>query len=471
MGENKPNLMNMKDEPKGRHPAGRHADRNSAGRHGKKLNANISEEGAQYSGRKLGAVARGATALFFAAGVNLGVSACTTGGGLKDTGPDAGKDTDTETITGDTDTGWDTDTGTAGPECGTGEADYEAVLGHNEKTLLGPVGHWMTIVDMSFSGQFAEVRFINEDFELVNTEGEVVEEGDISGYALLSLDGNPSITVTFGGEEQTITLCGVYRFADGVDAAHFTTDHEDGFMHCDYVDNGNLSVPEFSEVNASVVQRTREMIHTHGFIPDVDTGEDQECPGTEQEFVYESTSFVSPQDMNAPVSLSSIPSSELSFVELRGKEHLVLDIDAEQPMVEIVDDLNHGTLWVYESMTAGDLTVHFMGKGFGNLPEFAFQYPGIDEENQISVEQYGDKTLKIRIYDEQNQLVESFMLKYGDVVWDMLNYKVDAAVYREDDTMALSEGSTVKIGTKEYDVSIFTNEEGIKGWVLTPAEE
>ncbi|MBD3390355.1 hypothetical protein GF415_05420, partial [Candidatus Micrarchaeota archaeon] len=291
MGGERPDLMKKEEEPKGRHPAGRHANRNSAGRHGKRLGAEVSEEGPNTANRVFGSVARGARAVFLAAGVGLAVVACTTGGGLKDTIPDAGQDTDSETITGDTDTGWDTDTGTTGPECGTGGADYETVLGHGEKTLLGPVGHWMTVVDMSFSGQFAEVRFTNEQGELVSTEGEVVEEGDISAYALLSFDGDPSVTVALGGEEQAIALCGVYRFSDGVDAAHFTTDNEEGFMHCEYVDNGNLSEPEEYEFSGATTQFVRVMTHTHGFIPDIETGEDQECPGTIQDFVYEESTF------------------------------------------------------------------------------------------------------------------------------------------------------------------------------------
>lgn len=462
MGGNRPDLLRIEDGPKGRHPAGRHANRSSAGRHGKKLNADVSEEDPQTTGRKLGAVARGATALFFAAGVGLGVSACTSGGGFKDTIPDAGQDTDSETTTGDTDTGWDTDTGTAGPDCGTGEADYEAVLGHSGKTLLGPVGHWMTVVDMSFSGQFAEIRFTNEQGELVDTEGEVVEEGDISAYALLSVDGNSSVTVSFGEEEQTISLCGVYRFADGVDAAHFTTDNGDGFMHCEYVDNGNLSAPEEYEFSGATTQFVQVMTHTHGFIPDIETGEDQECPGTTHDFVYEESTFEGPIQLG----VYSIPGMGFgNLVRMRGEEfHFVESgIESDEPYMDVAGNQQSEMLSLpFQSISLEGLDATWTGTGEGGGPLFSYDYPNATHISEEDVSE-NEKIIRVWVGDD----VKEFNLRFstpgvfadGNVAATLLS-----------GMQRITDGSQILVNGEAFNVSLYCSG-AIEGFRLTPSEE
>ncbi len=460
MGRNKFNLVKHEDGPKGRHPAGRHADRTSAGRHGKKLGADVSEEAPQESGRALGAVAKGAAAVFFAAGVGLGISACTTGGGLKDASPDAGNDTDSETTTVDTDTGWDTDTGTAGPECGTGEADFEAVLEQGEKTLLGPEGHWMTIVDMSFNGQFAEVLFTNENFDPVNTEGEVVEEGDISSYALLSPDS--SITVDFGGEEQTISLCGVYRFAAGVDAAHFTTDHEDGFMHCDYVDNGNLSIPEEYEFSVAITQFVQVMTHTHGFIPDIETGEDHECPGTTQEFVYEESTFEGPIHLG----VYSVPGMGFgNLIRMRGEEfHFVESgTDYDGPYMDVAEK-QQSTIFKspFQSVSLDGLEATWTGTGEGGGPLFSYDYPNATHISEEDVSE-NEKIIRVWVGDD----VKEFNLRFSTPGL-FADGSVAATLLRG--MQRITEGGQVMVNGEKFVVSLYC-EEFIEGFRLTPQEE
>ncbi|MBD3397762.1 hypothetical protein GF412_01370 [Candidatus Micrarchaeota archaeon] len=469
-------IVNRMEEPapNGRHQAGRAIPKSSTGRHGRALGADISEEPheegrAMRSLRAVGRLAkkagRGATAMFLAAGVGMLVVACSECEGSKgqDAGPDASADVDTDTDS-DTDTG--TDTGSSeGPECGVYEGkDHESLLGLDEKELLGPVGHWMKLVNMSFSEQIAEVVFLNENWENVNFEGEVVEEGDLSSYFVFDLADTHSLTVSMGGLEQQITLCGVYQLESGDLIAHLITDNEDGFMHCEYVDNGSLSPPEEYEFSETIIQRVYVQSHVHGFLPDIQTGEDHECPGTVSDFVFELTEF----DPYISPAFATVPGEYPNEMEMRSTTQNFIDIgqDSEAHHVRFSKYADYGVLEEpFDSLSCAGLTVTWTENTFEGFPLFSYEYPGADyiSEEVISAEER-------KAYVWIGSTIKEFVLRHPEpsLIISAENQELALSIFSG--IQELRDGDQVEIAGQPYDVELHIVSQRIAGFKLRPAE-
>ena len=465
-----PRTLALKEEIVGRHPAGRHGDRTSSGRNGRKLlSEDITEEekGTDTKPRGRGvldAVGTTAAIVFFACGVGSVNVACTEVCDQKNT--DAGCEAcDTDTSV-DTDTDTDTETGEEGPVCDTYDGeDHEAVLEEGEKELLGPVGHWMKIVSLGFSNQIAEAVFMNEGWEKVDFEGNVVEEGDLAAYFIFSAD-NPTLTVSMGGREQEITLCGVYDLGDGTLVAQFITDNEEGFMHCAYVDSGSLAGPVEYAFSETVTQKVSVQTHNHGFIPDVETGEDQECPGTVSDFKFERTEF----EPSLSPTLATVPGEAPNPLEMRGTTQNFIDVgqDAEGKYLRFASTSANGVLEqpLDASLSCGGLTATWAGNAWNLMPLFSYEYAGADyiAEEIISSEER-------KVYVWIGSTIKEFVLRHPEPIPFGTEEQQGLGLSMFTKVQELREGGQVTIGNKTYDVTLNTESSRISGFVLRPPEE
>jgi hypothetical protein len=464
--------------PAGRSLAGRAIQKTSSGRHGRQMFGDISEEAPEGSrfGKAITAIgsvakktATGAAVILLASAIGTGLASCSQGGGLKDI-PDAGWwDTDSETEM-DTDTDSETDSEPPGPECGTYVgADHEAVLAKGEKELLGPVGHWMKVVDLAFGGQLAEVVFMDEQWEKVDFEGNHVEEGDLAAYFLFS-EGNPTLAVDMGGIEQEITLCGVYELESEELVAHFITDNEDGFMHCSYVNSGNLADAGEYEFTPATTQSVRVMSHSHGFIPDIETGEDEECPGAVKEFVYEQSSYVEDDSEPIPVGLVSIPGIGFNnMVMLRGTGYHFcetgVDSGTDTAYLEVAESQESGILTnTFQSIEVDGLEVTWTGVGTGGEPLFSYEYPGA-----VYISDEAVSANEKNIYVWTGTDVREFNTRFTTPSVFMEN---NLPITLLSGIQFLMQGSQIVVGGETYDVSVYTaTGQEIEGFRLTPAVE
>ncbi len=459
---------------KGRRPVGRTENRSSTGRHGQKMPGTVSDEEIQLGRagtiiRAIGTVAKKAgqatAVLVLACAVGSAV-ACSEGGGLK-VQPDSGMDTDTDS---EVDTDTDTDTEPLGPECGIYEgADHETVLAKDERELLGPVGHWMEVVNLSFNEQVAEVMFMNEGWENVNFDGEVVEDGDLASYFMFDLEDKATVTVNMGGTEQTITLCGVYELEDGTLIAHLIIDNEDGFMHCAYVDSGSLADAGEYAFNAVTTQSVRVMSHSHGFIPDLETGEDEECPGSVQDFIYEESSYV--EGASEPIDVGLVPGPGLSFsnmVRMRGTAfHFCetgVDAATNSAYMKVAEGQESDTLTAFfQTIEVDNLEVTWTGGGASGDPLFSYDYPGA---TYISEEDVSANEKIVRVWVGGDVL--KFNLRFSTLgfVGNDLSITVLSGL------QTLRQGNRVLVNGETYDVDLYTTTgQEIDGFRLTPVVE
>gem|GEM_PF-2358028 len=461
---------------KGRHSVGRAENRSSTGRHGQKMPGTVSDEEIQSTRfgrviRAIGTVAKKAgqatAVLVLACAVGSAV-ACSEGGGLK-VQPDSGIDTDTDSEV-DTDTDTDTDTEPLGPECGIYEgADHETVLAKDERELLGPVGHWMEVVNLSFNEQVAEVMFMNEGEDNVNFDGEVVEDGDLTSYYVFDLEDKATLTVNMGGIEQTITLCGVYELEDGTLIAHLIIDNEDGFMHCAYVNSGSLADAGEYAFNAVTTQSVQVMSHSHGFIPDIETGEDEECPGSVQDFIYEESSYV--EGASEPIDVGLVPVPGLSFsnmVRMRGTAFHFCETGVDpvtNVYMKVAGDQESDTLAdTFQSIEVSNLEVTWMGVGVGGEPLFSYDYPGA---TYISEEDVSANEKIVRVWVGSDILEFSLRFSTPNPFWSN-----ELAVHLLSDVQTLMPGSQVVVNGETYDVDVYTTTgQEIDGFRLTPVVE
>ena len=465
------NVVNRELDAGRLRPLGRAVEKASNRRHGRGITADITEEERMDPEPKgkaiLRAIGKGAAVVIFACGVGSLLVACSQNSPHVDAGPDAA-DIDTDT---DSETDTETDTEPLGPECGIyGGADHETVLAKDERELLGPVGHWMEVVNLSFNEQVAEVMFMNEGEENVNFSGEIVEDGDLTSYYVFDLEDKSTLTVDMGGIEQTITLCGVYELEDGTLIAHFITDNEDGFMHCAYVDSGGLADAGEYAFNAVTTQSVDVMTHSHGFIPDLETGEDQECPGAVQDFVYEESSYV--EGDSEPIEVGLVPGPGLSFsnmVMMRGTAfHFCetgVDSVTNSVYMKVAGNQESDTLTAFfQTIEVDNLEVTWTGGGAGGEPLFSYDYPGA---TYISEEDVSANEKIVRVWVGSDVLKFNLRFSTLDLFGDN-----DLSITLLSDIQTLRQGNRVLVNGETYDVDVYTTTgQEIDGFRLTPVVE
>lgn len=406
------------------------------------------------------------TGAFLAAGAIA--AACASNSSIEnDAGTDSGLDsdtiTDTESDTVDTDTGTDTGTYEACSADYTG-ADNQASLEQDGKVLLGPIGHWMKNVNLSFGEQVAEVMFTNEEGEQVGLDGNPIEQDGISGYYLFNGIGS-TLTVTMGGFEQTITFCGVYELDDGTLVAYFVTDNEDGFMDCAYVDSGSTMDMGVYTFDGDTTQTVVEQRHYHGFIPDPETGQDEECPGSTYHLMWEKSTFEEPIDVGS-VSEIGVPGNP---VMLRGIAYSFVEAleDDAGVFVKIAENESADTLSPFGSIALGAFeAIWTVDEGSGETL-FSYTYPGatyIAEEDISSSE----KLIRVWVGLE----VKEFVLRFAQATDEETGEPRLKATLLSG-VQELRNGGQVTVNGALYNVSIDTVYVGtqVRQWYLYPVAE
>ncbi len=446
---------------KGRRPVGRAIVRDSNGRHGRGIVADITEEEGLAREPKGKAVIRaigaGAAVVLFACGVGSVLVACSEGGGLKD--PDAGMDTDTETDTGsevDTDTG----TGEEALVCEHHEGplyDYEAKLAEGDTARLTVEGHEIELIVLDVGNQTVQVHVTDgEGNPILNGDSDFIFEGT-----------ETEITFDLDGEMVTLTLCWVVEVPEGADAgvedagteglapgiyAKFITDGEHGFVHCEEADEYTSTETEYL-VDVNTVQTITKTYYNEG-----ETG-DAECEGVTTEFHMEVSSFEAPLPIQ-----ENLPGGEDKSVKVRGATLNLLEVSFNSSILgaRLGKQLASGNLHEDESVTGASLEVEYKGTGTSTGPDFAFKYPGIDEDTDLWVENTGDNEKTIYVLTSTDLLV--FTLRFGNANWDG---SIDVSLLKDVQRM---ENGTFTVGGAEYEVGMDVTPTEILGWTLTPVD-
>jgi len=208
------------------------------------------------------------------------------------------------------------------------------------------------------------------------------------------------------------------------------------------------------------------MTHSHGFIPDLETGEDLECPGSVKEFVYEESSF----DEAVSAGSVSIPGMGFSnMVRMRGIAHHFcetgIDSTTNAVYMEVAGDQESDTLTsFFQTIELGNLEVTWTGLGAGGEPLFAYDYPGATyiSEEDVSA---NEKTVRIWVGSD----VLEFSLRFstpGVFAGD------DLSITLLSDVQTLMSGTQVVVNGKTYDVDVYTTTgQEIDGFRLTLAIE
>ncbi len=198
------------------------------------------------------------------------------------------------------------------PGCDYDEANtHFALLGKDEKAVLGPSGHLMIGVDTDYHeiDPKATVKFQTK------LEGDVYSDGDPANSAVEYVfdANNRQLTISFPDEEsnmvmQAITFCGIEE-----GKAIFETDYVDGFLQCEHI---NITeTPIYSEVvNGNVTEALAVTTATLGFSPTGSVHEDV-CNdlGLVTRIVEQTADF------DAALGAGSVPEevlSNLSFAEV-----------------------------------------------------------------------------------------------------------------------------------------------------------
>ena len=375
-----------------------------------------------------------------------------------------------------------TDAGLSGSELCTDEFaghKWQALIGTNDVALVGPEGHWLKGVEVDPENGAVLVSFQNVDGEAVMTNGDVMEG---EGSPIFTFDeNNKDITVTFGGVEQTISFCGFF-FYEGEIYAFLQTDALDGFFKCEFVED-TLDSQSTHEVNSNVAQERTLTIAKEGFTPDesydpVDPAceDPEQLGGIVEKFVSEDSTFTGGLDAN------TVPSTELSYVNVRGGEYLV--VSAVNGKVQIVGELGSDTLAVGDTVSAeynGDvvLQVVYLGLDIYGKHSFGANYEGESDGYVVVSEVEGEPNLRlISVLSETNPgvTIDEFVVRFEELVTTD-EPALKASIYREGDIKQLQDGGAVAIRSKEapdegsyesYDVALTVDGEGaVTGWTLS----
>ena len=135
------------------------------------------------------------------------------------------------------------------------------------------------------------------------------------------------------------------------------------------------------------------------------------------------------------------------------------------PSARLGKQIASGNLQEDESVTGASLEVEYKGTGTSNGPDFAFKYPGIDEDTDLWVEDTGDNEKTIYVLTATDLLV--FTLRFGNENWDG---SIDVSLLK--DVQRMEPFAVFTVGGADYDVAMAytTENDAITGWVLTPSD-
>jgi len=416
-------------------PVGRAIQKTSTGRHASII-AEPAEEGARSSPIKnaIKAIGRAAATVFLACAVGALVTACYKGQGQNEdyAAPNEVDDKINPSLVVSSEN-------LCGEYSG---ADYEAALPLEGRALLAPIGHWMRVAELNSEGTSAKLILETDLYVPVDSEGNPAEE-PVSQP--VDADSH-TFAVSFGGETQHITLCDVIEGEDGEELAYFVTDHPDGFMHCDYVHSGSLGVAEEYEFNSTITQSVVASKLYHGFIPNIETGEDPECPGTEALLKWEESSFES----LFPLGLISLPGMGFSnTLVINGVEYVFSKTGGTtgSAYLEIAHEAESAVLGeVFESIELNGLVVTWTGVSGSGVPTFSYSYPDSDFISEEALTE-NDKTILVWSGSE----VLSFSVRFstpGGIMGNTLSITLLQGVER------IEEGGTVELSGVLYDTSL-----------------
>lgn len=339
-------------------------------------------------------------------------------------GENKNENEDTDTVT-ETEMGTDTDseidTGSEDSDTGTGQfnaceefqndsiEDNQATVQEGGSLIVGPTGYWMQVVIADANNQLAEVHFMDEMFNPVDSNGNPSQNEEES-YAVSTMD-NPTLTVGFGGEEQEITICGVIETVDGKKLAMFVTNRAKGFMECDYVNSGSDSNPEEYQVSTWTMETIVVSTHHQGFVQ----GE-AECPAeADSFFVQEAAGF----DIPLPEQ-DNIPGEYFPTIKVRNNVFDLLAVLASQLKMRIAPTTEVARLCEGDSTTKDGLTVTYTGPEQNNAPNLAFAYEDVDQFQETAVSA-NEELLSMDV----DGATKEFVLRYSTPEYSGLdsNYK------------------------------------------------
>lgn len=328
--------------------------------------------------------------------------------------------------------------------------------------VLGPDGVIMK-ADIVTAGsadvKYVQVSFTDLDGNTLDSAGNIVQGLEDKYNAIEELHtASPTITVIFGGETQTITLCSI-RTVEGENVAHLTTDREEGFLWCEVVDR-NVTDSETRAVNSEVEQRIEVTTHEKGFV--MDKRGDEGCnSATMRETVVSEESVFSPE-------ISGVPDTELSIVKIRGVEYVLLSVDEAEGEAKVVKRLNSDTE-VSETnavYATGGLSVMYDGMGDGGAPLLAFEYNG--DDRFVSEERVSENTSIVTVNDESGDPVQTFMVRFTTPDSDG---NMQVAVYDGDAVKTIVQGGTYEFGSQRFDIAAVTFANGgLESWTLLNQE-
>ncbi len=437
-------------------------------RPGRRIIADVTEEEGTTKdprgNRVIEMVGKAAQVVVLSCGVGALVVACANDAGENvDAGPDAAGDVDTDT---DTDTDSDSDTDTGAPVCEhhTGPSyDHEAKLAVGEKVRLTPEGHHMEVIVLDVGNQTGQVHVTDgEGNPILNGDSDFIFEGT-----------ETEIIFDLGGEMVTITLCWVVKVTEGdagvEDAgtgdlppgtyAKFITDGEHGFVHCEEAEEYSAT-ESVHTVDESTTQTVTEISYNEG-----ETG-DEECEGVTSEFHMEHSEFEEPL-----FAQDNIPGEADKSVRVRGATLRLLEVSESETTAgtslsaRLGTQIASGNLQEDESVTGEDLEVEYKGLGTSNGPDFAFKYPGIDEDTDLWVEETGDN--ERTIYVQTDSELRVFVLRFGNENWDG---SIDVSLLKN--VQRMEPFAVFTVGGLDYDVAMTSSTEpdAVTGWILTPLD-